>query len=386
MKPDKLLTRLSQTFDPLIFRSLVTSTILSLFVMHAHADDVHWLLEVQQPPKEPSSFSVGTMQPVLERSDGTPITSLKDWKERRKAIQSAWETFLGPSPTFPKNNDVTVLKHETIGEITRDLIRYQCEQDPDLYVEAYLLRPAKKEIGIGRPGIVALHHTATASIDEIAGLSGRPALFLGPKLAERGFVVICPRCFLWQDAPSLPKAVENFRERHPQSLGMRKMLFDAQRATEILVAQPDVDPSRIGAIGHSLGAKEVLYLAAFDERIKAAVASEGGTALGSTNWDAPWYLGPQIHEKTFTRNHHELLALIAPRAILILGGETGPGAADGDRSWPLIAAALPVHRLYRATPQLGILNHHLGHYFSEDLFERSANWLEAYLNDKTRTE
>ena len=356
-------------------------TIIHLLAVNIHADDVDWLQEIQQPPKQLSSFSVGTMQSLLERSDGTSISSINGWKERRKEILAAWETFLGPSPTFPANTDWTVLKHETIGEITRDLIRYQCEQDPDLYVEAYLLRPVKKEPGKGLPGIVALHHTATASIDEIAGLSGRPALCLGPKLAERGFVVICPRCFLWQDAPSLPKAVENFRERHSQSLGMRKMLFDAQRATEILVAQPDVDPSRIGAIGHSLGAKEVLYLAAFDDRIKAAVASEGGIALGSTNWDAPWYLGSQIHEKTFVRNHHELLALVAPRAILILGGETGPGAADGDRSWPLIAAALPVHRHYRTTPRLGILNHHQGHSFSEDMFERSANWLETYLKE-----
>jgi dienelactone hydrolase len=362
-------------------------TILGPCLISAHADDVSWLQDVQQPPREPSPFSVGTMLPLLERLDGTQVSSLNDWKERRKELQSAWETFLGPSPKFPKNTDVTVLKHETIGEITRDLIRYQCEQDPglpDLYVEAYLLRPVKNDIGKGQPGIVALHHTATASIDEIAGISGRPALFLGPKLAERGFVVICPRCFLWQNASSLPQAVEAFRERHPQSLGMRKMLFDAQRATDILVAQPGVDRARIGAIGHSLGAKEVLYLAAFDDRIKAAVASEGGIGLRSTNWDAPWYLGPQIHENTFARNHHELLALIAPRAILILGGETGPGAADGDRSWPLISSALPVHRLYRANPRLGILNHHQGHSFSEDLFERSANWLETYLkNDKS---
>ena len=365
-----------------LFEFAILLTVLPLFTVIAHADDVEWLLQIQQPPKEPSSFSPGTMQPLLERLDGTSINALSDWKEHRKELQSAWEKFLGPSPTFLKNTDLTILKHETIGEITRDLIHYQCEQNPDLFVEAYLLRPVKKDTGKRLPGIVALHHTATASIDEIAGLSGRPTLFLGPKLAERGFVVICPRCVLWQDAPSLPIAVENFRERHPQSLGMRKMLFDAQRATDILCAQPDVDPSRIGAIGHSLGAKEVLYLAAFDDRIRAAVASEGGVTLGSTNWDAPWYLGPQIHEKTFTRNHHELLALIAPRAILILGGETGPGAADGERSWPLIAAALPVHRLYRATPRLGILNHHQGHSFSEDMFERSTNWLETYLNDE----
>jgi hypothetical protein len=42
------------------------------------------------------------------------------------------------------------------------------------------------------------------------------------------------------------------------------------------LARQPVLPDRVFAIGHSLGAKEVLYLAGFDERIRAAVSSEGG--------------------------------------------------------------------------------------------------------------
>ena len=49
---------------------------------------------------------------------------------------------------------------------------------------------------------------------------------------------------------------------------------------------------RMGAVGHSLGAKETLYLAAFDERVKATVSSEGGIGTKFSNWDAAWYLGP----------------------------------------------------------------------------------------------
>ena len=71
--------------------------------------------------------------------------------------------------------------------------------------------------------------------------------------------------------------------------------------------------------------------------------------------------------------------MIAPRAFLILGGESGPGAADGDRSWPLIAAALPVHRLYSDPARLGLLNHHQGHSLPDDAFERMSTWLHTYL-------
>ena len=224
---------------------------------------------------------------------------------------------------------------------------------------------------------MALHQTTTATIDEVAGVSGPDSMRVGLRLANRGFVVFCPRCFLWQDVTSLEQAVDRHRERHPQSRGMAKMLYDAMRAVDILESVPNVDKQRIGAVGHSLGAKETLYLAAFDERVKAAVASEGGLTFPSTNWDAPWYLGEAIRDERFPLNHHQLLGLIAPRPFLILGGESGPGAADGDRSWPLIAAALPAWQLYGKPTRLGLYNHRQGHSLSPEAFDRLAEWLEV---------
>ena len=343
----------------------------------AESQDVSWLDEVQRPPENLTKFNVGELESLLIQANGTPVSDIDTWLIRRKELATAWQSFLGPGPETPSENGVTVLKTERVHNVDRSLIRYECE--PKLFVEAYLLRPAVAADKIRRPGLVALHQTTPATIDEIAGVSGPESLQIGRKLAQQGFVVICPRCFLWQEASSLMGSVDSFHTRHPSSLGMRKMLFDAQRAVDILAAQPDVDAARLGAIGHSLGAKEVLYLAAFDDRIKAAVASEGGITFGSTNWDAAWYLGPKIHDPSFRRNHHELLAMIAPRAFLILGGESGPGAADGDRSWPLIAAALPVHRLYSDPARLGLLNHHQGHSLPDDAFERMSTWLHTYL-------
>ncbi len=65
-----------------------------------------------------------------------------------------------------------------------------------------------------------------------------------------------------------------FSERIPESLGIRKMLFDASRAVDILVSLPNVDTQESVLLG-TLGAKEVLYLTAFDDRISVAVFSEG---------------------------------------------------------------------------------------------------------------
>jgi len=128
-------------------------------------------------------------------------------------------------------------------------------------------------------------------------------------------------------------------------------------------------------VGHSLGAKEVLYQAAFDERIKVSVSSEGGIGTKFSNWDAPWYLGSSVKEPAFTHEHHELLALAAPRPFLLIGGES----ADGDRGWPYIAAALPVYRLYGNPPRLGQYNHRAGHAVPPAALERIEEWFAAYL-------
>jgi len=338
----------------------------------AAAADVPWVAEVQTPP---ASVPETKLSPLLSG----PITC-DTWLAERPKLIAAWREFLGPMPDRPADTRWTVLRTDELPDVTRELIEY--EGEPGLKVQAYLLRPKGPLTKQSHAGLVALHPTTNDSIEPIAGVKGEARQHTGLKLAQRGFVVLCPRCFLWQDATSLNDAVAQHRARHPHTLGMAKMLYDAERAVDILAAQPDVDPHRIGAYGHSLGAKEALYLAAFDDRIRAAVASEGGIGFPSTNWDAAWYLGPAIKEPGFARNHHELIALIAPRPFLILGGESGPGAADGDRSWPYIAAALPVYRAFGEPPRLGLLNHHRGHLLDDEMLGKLAEWMTAYLAAK----
>lgn len=343
-----------------------------------NADDVPWLKAVTSAPVIPVVENLGKVETLLQDADGKPITTIQEWEKHRQTIRDQWIQFLGPMPEPRPAVALEILKTESLPTITRQLVRY--EGEPGIFVEGYLLIP-KAAVGSKAkyPAVLAMHPTTNATIDDIAGISGQDTKQFGLALAQRGFIVFCPRCFLWQDVNSLNEAVEKHRERHPKTTGMAKMLYDAVRGVDVLESLPQVDRTRIGAIGHSLGAKEALYLAAFDERIKAAAASEGGIGFRSTNWDASWYLGEAIRDPEFPLNHHQLLGLIAPRPFLILGGESGPGAADGDRSWPLINAALPVWNLYGEPTRLGLLNHHEGHSVSEQSFERMAEWLTVYL-------
>ena len=195
----------------------------------------------------------------------------------------------------------------------RQLVRYNAEAG--VRVEGYLLGPAAGSGRNRRAGVVVLHPTSSLTIDLVAGVNGPEEQQVGLKLARRGLVVFCPRCFLWQDAGNFLEAMAHFKQRHPETLCMHKMLWDAMRGVDLLESLPQVDASRIGAVGHSLGAIESLYLAAFDERVRVAVASEAGLDFSFTNWHDPWFLGPAIRSPDFKLNHHQLLALTAPRAF-----------------------------------------------------------------------
>ena len=115
---------------------------------------------------------------------------------------------------------------------------------------------------------------------------------------------------------------------------MARMTFDAIRAADFVESLPNVDKNRIGCIGHSLGGKMALYAPAFDERYKASVSSEGGIGLKFSNWDAIWYLGPRIKDSKFKLENHQVLSLIAPRAFLLLAGDS----SDSDKSWTVAVA------------------------------------------------
>jgi dienelactone hydrolase len=329
--------------------------------------EVSWLADVQQPPG--NTEDLPKLTSILP-----PDATLADWLQQRKKLRESWLGFLGTINRPQNRPTIELLDEERAGTVVRQLIRY--ENQPNWPTEAYVLKPAATD-SVPRPGVVVFHSTVAHSIRQPAGVEGTPEKAFGLELAKRGFVTLCPRNFLWPDNQTIDAKGQTqlFASQHGECKGMAKMLLDAQVAVDMLSAMPSVDTKRIGALGHSLGAKEVLYLTAFDERIKVAVSSEGGIGTRFSNWDAPWYLGAAIKQPQFSREHHELLALAAPRPFLLVGGDS----ADGARSWPFIEAALPIYRLYGNVPRLGLFHHKQGHAVPPVAEKRIYEWIETYL-------
>jgi dienelactone hydrolase len=346
------------------------------------ANQLPWLNDVQQPP-DSLPAGVPSLSPLLVDAAGMPISTVEFWERRRSEIREAWLRFLGPvaERASPLDGDTgrkrppewNVLEEDHVDGISRKRIVYETEAGQQ--VEAYLMTPRRREAQ--RPGVVAFHSTVNHSIRQPAGIEGAPEKAFGLKLAQKGYVTLSPRNYLWptNDRIDAKGEARRFLERNPGSKGMARMLLDGWLAVNILASLAEVDPSRLGCVGHSLGAKEALYLAAFDDRIKVSVSSEGGIGTTYSNWHDPWYLGEAIGDGSFQREHHELLACAAPNPFLLIGGDS----ADGAASWPFIEAALPVYRLYGEPPRLGLLNHKEGHSVPPIAEQRIYEWFAAYL-------
>jgi hypothetical protein len=304
----------------------------------------------------PKSLPAGApkLARLLVDGAGGVITNRSGWLAQREILRRKWIDFLGGLPAQKAPLKAEVTQTEQCDGFTRQLVRYQVEEG--VFTVAYLLKPTTPKDRY--PAVVVFHQTVATAAAQVAGVDASvPELMQGVHLALRGYVVLCPRCYIFAEGAGYSNHVQAMLAKHPAWKGMTRMLWDGVRAADYLESLPYVDKTRLGCLGHSLGAKEVLYAAAFDERFKTAVFSEGGIGISFSNWEAIWYLSGAVKEPGFALEHHQLMALIAPRAFLLLGGDS----ADGDKSWPFIEATLPVYKLLGAPGELGWLSHRTGH-------------------------
>jgi len=189
---------------------------------------------------------------------------------------------------------------------------------------------------------------------------------------QRGFLAVSIKWYGEADAEGYDEAVYQMAKRHPGVTPMGKWIWDLQRVVDYLLTRPDVDAAKIGIIGHSLGGKMALYGAAFEPRIKAVVASEPGISLKFSNYQDFWYFGKAIEKLPADADQHELIAQMSPRPFLLIAGES----ADGDKSWPFLAAA---QQNYANKTHVGMINHRSGHSPTEASVQLAMEWLERFL-------
>jgi dienelactone hydrolase len=179
-----------------------------------------------------------------------------------------------------------------LGDVVREKITYAVE--PGERVPAFVLLPKK---GSGRLPAILCHHQHGGEYkvgkDGPAGLASSADQHYALELARRGYVtmVFDALCFNErQDASGKLKGrdYEYYEAMYRITEGKSmqgKYVWDARRALDYLETRPEVDASRLGMIGHSLGGQETLFTTAIDTRIRAAVSSCGFGSLRTLKRD-----------------------------------------------------------------------------------------------------
>jgi hypothetical protein len=158
-----------------------------------------------------------------------------------------------------------------------------------------------------------------------------------------------------------PRGVEDWGALAAWSWGASRFLDYAE-------TDPTIDAKQVGLQGHSRWGKATLLAMALDQRFAIAYVSssgEGGAKLHRRNFGQPldavtipeeyhWMAGNFLkyakHWNDLPVDSHELIALCAPRPVLITGGTNGDRGIDTRGSFMAAVAAGPVYALLGKKP------------------------------------
>ncbi len=302
-----------------------------------------------------------------QAGSGEPV-ALPSTLAELDSVRAAWSAMVGPLPEscvpldlVEEPLDLTASELTLLDQSRYDVRRVSYRGAHGQRIPAYVLVP----IGLAgpTPGVLAMHQSnPTCGKKEPLGVCGAWNLDFARDLAERGLVVIAPDSIGYGERAALSW---NYGYEYPDAAPLLALFPDAtltglrisdgQRALDVLRTIPEVDPDRLGMIGHSNGGIETLFDAAFDPRIRCAVSNAGpnlvrretiemvGLEPGIARWAGFGYL-PALGFWDGARDDlpvdmHQLYAMIAPRGLYAVQIEDDTIAPQVDRADVVFAQA-----------------------------------------------
>jgi cephalosporin-C deacetylase-like acetyl esterase len=317
--------------------------------------------------------------------------SVSAWKRQRPKIRAELWNLLGKLPARPKIPRVQTLSREDRG--TCIVEKFEFDNGAGSIVPGYLILP--KVIKKKAPAILYCHwHGGEYDI-------GKEELFMakhtpvppGPELAAQGYVVLGVDAYCFGErngkGPGGPAEKGNPGELTASKFNLwvgrtlwGMILRDDLMALDYLAARPEVDSTRIGVMGMSMGATRAWWLMALDERIKTGVPicclTHYREILSNELLKAHgiYYYVPGM------LNHFDteaVIGLIAPRSVLFLDGDQdGTSPVDG------------IHEIERLVRQVyGLYGEEArfrsdvyagqGHLYTPEMWQKTLEWLRNEL-------
>jgi dienelactone hydrolase len=335
----------------------------------------------------------------LRRADGRRITTAAEWLENRLALLGVFEREIygrtpagGPAMTAEVRED-TVLPD---GAVRRKQVRLTFHSDHGaasadllIYVPAHATGPVPVFLGLNSGGnwTVSTDPGIFAPEDRPRGRHERR--WPVAAITSAGYAVAtlcCDDFFPDKDVASYAQSMQRLfspeeRGPGPDRWGaIATWAWGLSRALDYLATDPLFDATRVAVIGHSRLGKAALWAGARDPRFALVVSNNsgcGGAALskriaGETVRDINgrfphWFCGNfrayDDREEALPVDQHQLLALIAPRALAV-GSASEDDWADPEGERLALELAQPVYALFGlpahdSTAQNRRLHYHL---------------------------
>lgn len=313
-----------------------------------------------------------------------PIKSERDWRRRVEHIRANMELVMGPLP--PKSSepvDLRVKEEVRLERYTRQRVTYVPEKGDR--TPAFLLVPHERSNK--RPGMICLPGSSKPGKDIPSGvLRNRPDQLWAHELAERGYVCL---------VIDYPLLHTQEYATDPYKMGYvsctMKGIVNHRRAVDLLASLPYVDAAKIGVIGHSLGGHNALFLATFDERVRAIVSSCGFNVFAKhaggdiTAWALKYYM-PRIDTvygkdpAKLPFDFTEILAAMAPRPVFVNAPLHDAPDFEVSGVRDCVDAALPVYRdVFRAAERLVVEYPDARHTFPDAQRQSAYRFLDRWL-------
>ncbi|MBN1973339.1 MAG: hypothetical protein JW787_06850 [Sedimentisphaerales bacterium] len=383
------------------------------------------------------------MPDVLTMNNGTRVTTLEQWKQRREEIKRILEYYaIGQMPPAPGNVKGVEAGSQTVsdGKVKYRLIHLTFGPEEKLSLDIGIFTPSD---GGPFPAIIVQGGTppGAANLPRLPngpnqGRGQNVLVLVGPEppanqinapqnpvpisnaenmvmqynnVLQRGYAVVLYNANDCAEDTTLRNLDGSWAFRNTRFFPaygnydwgiLAAWAWGASRVADYLEKDPSIDNKILIITGASRNGKSSMIAAAFDERLIGAPVVTGGGGMGAYRFAGPrrsetldimqtkypnWF-SPNLHQfrghaDKLPFDQHWFLALCAPRPFIALEGITDTISLPEAVKQSIIGAQ-PAYELYNAKDRLGVNYASHGHMFTAEDWTAMMDFVDKHMRNK----
>ena len=316
----------------------------------------------------------------LSAADMSDVKTLADWDARKGEYRTQLLEMLGLDP-MPERNDLKATVTGTLDHAEFTVERLHFQSRPGLYVTANLYVPKN----LTKPAPAVLYVCGHGSVTKDGVAYGNKVAYQHHAIwfARHGYVCLILDTLQLGEVAGIHHGTHRegmwwWNSRGYTPAGVEA--WNCVRALDYLQTRKKVDPDKLGVTGRSGGGAYSWWIAAIDDRIKAAAPVAGVTDLHNHVIDGTveGHCDCMFMVNTYRWDYARVAALVAPRPLLLVNTDKdGIFPLDGVMRvyWKLRG----LYDLHDAANDLGPLIGEGGHKDTQELQVGAFRWFNKKL-------